>query len=249
MVTAHGLAKEIKHYLRVHPLCCLWAARLKALFHGLCAIRFRLSKKFSSYVDASVKVTGWSHVSIGFNSVVAAGTWLNVNVRQGIEPTLVIGENCFIGRNNFITVGKRVVIGDYCLTATNCAFIGSSHNISNPNMPYISTGVEADSEIRVGANCFFGYGAMVLGSVSVGYGSVIGAGAVVLKDVPPLSVVIGNPGRVVKRFSLNSNCWVPVAEYVEEVLLSEEEYVANMRRDVGYYPLPISAARSSLGDV
>jgi hypothetical protein len=55
--------------------------------------------------------------------------------------------------------------------------------------------------------------------------------------------------KTVKRYSLNKKCWVPVAEYVEEALLSEEEYAANMRRDVGYYPLPISAAQSSLGDV
>jgi acetyltransferase-like isoleucine patch superfamily enzyme len=208
-----------------------------------------MSKKHSCYVDGTVKVTGWSHVNIGLNSVVAAGTWLNVNIREGSEPTLNIGENCFIGRNNFITVGKVVNFGDYCLTATNCAFVGSSHNIVNPNLPYISTGVDADAEIRIGANCFFGYGAMVLGSVSIGYGSVIGAGAVVLKNVPPFSVVIGNPGRVVKRYSMSKKCWVPVAEYIEDVLLSEEEYVANMHRDIGYYPLPISAARSSLGDV
>ena len=249
MVKVNGIAKRVKHFLAYHPLLCLWSARLIAIFFGLRAIRFRLSKTISCYIDNTVKVTGWSHVNIGTNSVVAAGSWLNVNVRKGIEPALVIGENCFVGRNNFITVGKRIVFGDYCLTGTNCSFIGSTHNIDNPNKPYISTGVDADSEIHIGANCFFGYGAMVLGSVSVGYGSVIGAGTVVLKDVPPLSVVIGNPGRVIKRYSPINNTWVSVNEYVEETLLSEEEYVNNLRRDAGYYPLPISAARSTLGDV
>jgi len=241
--------KRVKQYLKLHPLLCHWSARLLAIIYGLHATRYRLTKKFSCYIDNTVKVTGWSHVSIGHNTVVAAGSWLNVNVRKDIGPTLIIGANCFLGRNNFITVGKSVVIGDYCLTATNCAFIGSSHNIDNPNMPYISTGVNADSEIHIGANCFFGYGAMVLGSVSVGYGSVIGAGCIVLKDVPPLSVVIGNPGRVIKRYSFRHKDWISVNEYVEEPLLSEEEYVNNLRRDAGYHPLPISAARSTLGDV
>jgi carbonic anhydrase/acetyltransferase-like protein (isoleucine patch superfamily) len=249
MGTVGGLARRVKKFLSLHPLWCIWFSRVKAIFHGLRAMRFRITKSFGCYVDSTVKITGWSKVHIGWNSVVAAGSWLNVNARDGLGPTLVIGENCFIGRNNFITVGKRVVLGDYCLTATNCSFIGNGHNFDRPNMPYISTGVDADAEIRIGANCFFGYGAMVIGSVSIGYGSVIAAGAVVLKNVPPLSVVIGNPGRVVKRYSLNKNCWMPVAEYVEEALLSEEEYVANMRRDIGYYPLPISAARSTLGDV
>jgi len=249
MGKSHEVVKRIKGFLSQHPVLCHWFSRVKAVLNGLYAIRWRLFKRNSYYIDSTVKVTGWSHVSIGMNSVVGAGSWLNVNIREGEEPTLIIGKDCFIGRNNFITVGERVVFGDYCLTASNCAFIGSSHDIADPNAPYISTGVDSHLTINIGTNCFFGYGATVIGNVKVGYGSVIGAGAVVLKDVPPLSVVIGNPGRVVKRFSCAQKCWVPVAEYIEETLLSEGEYEANMRERVGFYPLPISAARSTLGDI
>jgi len=243
------MKQQLKKYLTRHPLLCLWFSRINSIAQGLIALRWRLLQTMHCYVDSSVKVTGWSHIAIGLNSVIAAGTWLNVNDRKGTVPTLLIGENCFIGQNNFMTVGQRIIIGDYCLTTSHCSFIGASHNITDPRQPYVSTGVDTDSEIHIGANCFFGYGAMVLGSVSIGYGSVIGAGAVVLKDIPPLSVVIGNPGRVIKRFSLAKNCWVAVADYVEEPLLSEQEYLANMRKEVGYYPLPISAARSALGDI
>jgi carbonic anhydrase/acetyltransferase-like protein (isoleucine patch superfamily) len=243
------IAARCKAYLSRHPLQCVWASRLVAIVHGLCAFRRRLGNSLGCYIDSTVKVTGWSRVRIGLNSVVAAGTWLNVNDRKGHGAVLTIGENCFIGRNNFITVGKRVDFGDYCLTGTNCAFIGSSHNIDRPSSPYISTGVQTGAEMRIGANCFFGYGAMVLGPVTVGYGSVIGAGAVVLRDVPPLSIVVGNPGQVIKRYSVLKGCWVAVSDYVEERLVAEEEYVAKMRENSGYYPLPISAARSTLGDV
>lgn len=245
----NGIAKRVKHVLSRRPLMCIWTTRLLSISLGLRAICYRLTNIFSCYIDSTAKITGWSHVKFGINSVVASGTWLNVNVRDTNEPSLIIGDNCFIGRNNFVTVGKSVVFGDYCLTATNCAFIGSSHNISDPNMPYISTGVGTESVISIGANCFFGYGAMVLGSVTVGYGSVIGAGTVVLADVPPLSVVIGNPGRVIKRYSVIHNCWIPSSEYVEEALLNEEQYIANLRKVAGYYPLPISAAKSILGDI
>lgn len=243
------VAKRLKRYLSQHPLLCLWVTRWVAIFYGIRALQYRFAALSSIYIDSTAKVTGWSKVRIGRNTAIASGTWLNVNDRAGAQPSLIIGDNCLIGRNNFITVGKKVTIGDYCLTGTNCALVGSSHKVGNPNLPYISTGVANDAEIHIGANCFFGSGVTVVGSVSIGYGSVIGAGAMVLKDVPPLSIVIGNPGRVVKRYSVSRELWVPVDEYVEEPLISEAEYVANMRKKVGYYPLPISAARSLLGDV
>ncbi len=249
MGEVYSIMNRIKQYLAKHPLLCFWCANFLAIASGVLALRYRLLRFLRCYIDKTVKVTGWSRVHVGLNSVVASGTWLNVNDRKGSEPTLIIGSNCFIGRNNFITAGKMVVFGDYCLTAPGCSFIGASHNISDPNMPYVSTGVESISEIRIGTNCFFGYGSIVLGSVIIGYGSVIGAGSVVLKNIPPLSLVVGNPGRIIKRFSLLNNCWVPVKDYVEETLLNEEEYAEKMRESIGYYPLPISAARSACGDV
>jgi len=227
----------------------MWASRLLALFYGLRAVGYRLCNNFGSYIDRSVKVTGWSNVHVGVNSAVGAGTWLNINDRNGAKDSIRIGNNCFIGRNNFVTVGHRVSFGDYCLTATNCAFVGSSHVIDDPTLPYITTGVDVEAEILIGANCFFGYGAMVLGAVKIGHGSVIGAGAVVLKDVPPFSVVIGNPAKVVKRYSFAKSCWVSVDEYDDEAVISEDEYSQLLHKNVGYCPLPISAASSFLGDV
>lgn len=243
------LKKSIKLFISRHALICLWSSRLLACLYGLKSIPYRYGSNFKTYIDRHVKVTGWSNITIGDNSVIAAGSWLNVNDRNGARDSLRIGENCFIGRNNFITVGQRVSFGDYCLTASNCSFIGSSHNINNPNMPYITTGVDICSDIEVGSNCFFGFGVMVLGPITIGHGSVIGAGSVVLSDIPPFSVVIGNPARVIKRFSFVKNCWVNVENYVEEKIVTETEYRKILHGNVGYTPLPISAASSFLGDV
>ena len=53
--------------------------------------------------------------------------------------------------------------------------------------------------MRIEADCWIGEKATVLRGVTIGRGSVVGAQTVVTRDVPPLSVVVGNPGRVVRR--------------------------------------------------
>jgi carbonic anhydrase/acetyltransferase-like protein (isoleucine patch superfamily) len=61
---------------------------------------------------------------------------------------------------------------------------------------------------------------------------VIGARALVTKDVPPLSLVVGNPARVIKRFDLASRQWLPLDKWTaehESNIPSEEDYAANIR--------------------
>jgi acetyltransferase-like isoleucine patch superfamily enzyme len=249
MLKINGLKKTIKQIISKNAFLCMLISRLMSFCCGLIALRYKFFGNYCSYIDSSTKVTGWNNISIGKNSVIGASSWLNVNDRSSCSKSLIIGENCFIGKSNFITVGKSVVFGDYCLTAANCSFIGSSHNIDDPLKPYITTGVDAADSITIGTNCFFGYGVMVLGSINIGHGSIIGAGSVVLKDIPPFSVVVGNPARIVKRYSFSERKWIRIDHYIEEDIISEDEYRQGLRNDVGFYPHPISAASSTLGDV
>lgn len=194
------------------------------------------------YLPASVKLIGMRRMHIGLNTVIGAGSWLNVNDRGGTGTALQIGENCFIGQDNFFTVGKSIVIGDYCLTTKGCAFIGSGHVYSDPMMPYQATGTETRHEIYVGANCFFGVDAKVMGNVRIGHGSIIGAGAVVRTDIPPYSLVVGDPGVVLKRYDFGSRQWRrwPIENYVDGP--AEPEYVQALRSKYGYMLHPVPAA-------
>ena len=169
-----------------------------------------------TYIHGSVQILGKKYVSIGAHSVLSQECWLNVNHRNGIETAIQIGSYCFLGRRNFFSSGKKIVLGDYILTANDCHFLGSSHVVQNPMLPYLSSGTTDSDVITIGHNTFIGAGASILGNVNVGHGSVIGARSLVNRDVPPFSQVVGAPARVVRRYSMRKAAWVPSGEFFDE---------------------------------
>ena len=131
---------------------------------------------------------------IGERCVISEATWINVNDRENTDFAILIGNHCFIGRRNFLSSGKRIRIGDYCLTGVDCHFLGADHLHHTPYTPYSATGTTLDGVVDIGPNCWFGASVTVLKNVRIGFGSIIGAGAVVTHSVPPYSIAVGNPG-------------------------------------------------------
>ena len=98
-----------------------------------------------------------------------------------------------LGARIGITIGSRVLIG------ANAMIIDSDwHPLEPENRRYSQEGIQA-APIVIGDDVFLGAGAIILKGVTIGQGSVVGAGSVVTCDVPPYSVVAGNPAQVVKR--------------------------------------------------
>jgi len=118
-----------------------------------------------------------------------AGIWR----KQGME----IGENTYIYRN--VTFGRSgkdpIKIGKNCVL-TGCTLLG--HDASTNRLLGLKPGESSMIQpVIIEDDCFIGYGAIILMGVTVGKGSIVGAGAVVTSDVLPGSVVAGNPARVI----------------------------------------------------
>ncbi|MBR8834035.1 MAG: acyltransferase [Stigonema ocellatum SAG 48.90 = DSM 106950] len=205
-----------------------------------------------SYVDPSVQVLGWGNVKIGNHSCIGQDTLININHREKGKLCLDIGNNCYIARRNFFSTGDMIRIGDYCLTGIENHFLGSDHIYSSPFKPYITTGTTHDGVIDVGVNCWLGSRVTILKGVSVGYGSIIGAGTVLNKSIPPLSIAVGNPYRIIKRFDVHSNSWVSAEQYPEEGekdLPSEQEYLEILRKEYPIIEMPRIANSQLFGDL
>jgi len=108
-----------------------------------------------------------------------------------------IGENTWIGpRCRFYTdASVTISIGKNCDIAPEVAFMTGSHDVGDSNR---RAGRGYCTSIVVEDGCWVGTRVTILGGVTVGHGSVIGAGALVIKDVPPNCVVAGVPARKIK---------------------------------------------------
>lgn len=108
--------------------------------------------------------------------------------KTGIEihPGAVIGKGFFIDHGNGVIIGETAEIGDN-VTLFQGVTLGGTGKEQGKRHP------------TIGNNVMVSAGAKVLGSFKVGDNSKIGAGSVVLEEVPPNSTVVGVPGRVVKR--------------------------------------------------
>lgn len=113
--------------------------------------------------------------------------------------------------NHDITLGDRVQFGPYCdvqcdlevgnsvLFAPRVAIIGrNDHQIDLPDTLIWDSPRGKDKKVRIGNDCWIGYGVIILSGVTIGDGAVVAAGAVVTKDVPSNAVVAGTPAMVVR---------------------------------------------------
>ena len=109
-----------------------------------------------------------------------------------------IGENFYANHNLVILDCNKVVFGDNVFIAPNCGFYTAGHPLDHKTR---SSGLEFAKPITVGDDVWIGGNVVVLPGVTIGARSVIGAGSVVTKDIPPDSLAVGNPCRVIKKLT------------------------------------------------
>ncbi len=124
-----------------------------------------------------------------------------------IQPNAQIGSNCSLGQN--VNVANNVRIGDHCKIQNNVSlyegvelesyvFCGPSMvftNIVNPRCKYPQKGSQFYQRTLVREGASLGANSTILCGITIGRNAVIGAGAVVTRDVPDYAIVIGNPAR------------------------------------------------------
>ncbi len=120
---------------------------------------------------------------------------------------VVMGKKVLIGLGSKIT--GPVTFGDNILLAQNVIMSGLNHDFEDVTRAIVHQGFSV-KEIRIDDGVWIGAGAIVTNGVHIGKNAVVGAGSVVIKDVPAYTVVVGNPARIVKKYDFELKQWVRV---------------------------------------
>jgi sugar O-acyltransferase (sialic acid O-acetyltransferase NeuD family) len=116
-----------------------------------------------------------------------------------VHPTSYVSRRARVGRGVLIyqhcTVSNSAVIGDHVVMLPHAVV---SHDCVLEEYAVVTSAVTAGSEAKVGRNSYLGTHCTMLPGVRIGEGSLVGTGSVVLRDVEPYKVVVGNPARVLR---------------------------------------------------
>lgn len=144
----------------------------------------------------------WNRFELGTLSTIEDFTLINNG-----SGHVIIGDRVRVGVGSVIL--GPVTMGNGSGLGQNVFVSGFNHGYSDATknssvQPLIIKETIIEDEAHIGAN------SVVLAGVRIGKRSQIGAGSVVTKDIPPFSIALGNPARVVKRFDFEQNAWVKV---------------------------------------
>ena len=129
------------------------------------------------------------HIEIGRKTLIQQG------FRFGTKNKITIGNECRINENVYI---QSAFIGNYVLIAPNVAILASSHIFANKSIPIVYQGDTTIKPVIIEDNVWIGRNAIILPGVRIGKGAIVGAGAVVTKNIPQEAIVGGVPARVLK---------------------------------------------------
>lgn len=164
--------------------------------------------------------------------------WMRWFTGIEIHPAAQIGRGCFIDHGMGVVIGETCQIGDY-VTIYQGVTLGGTGKESGKRHP------------TVGSHVLISTGAKVLGSITIGDWAKIGAGSVVLKDVPPHSTVVGIPGRIIiqngRRVDEDLN-QVNLPDPVAEDCNSLRHQLAMIQRQLAVLQKEMNELRKRKGD-
>lgn len=138
-------------------------------------------------------------ITIGEDTLVMHGAILHVyNFRNIPHSGIKIGRNSLIGEYTVVRGQGGVEIGDRVYTSPFTQIIAVNHLFDDPERSFTEQGITAEG-IIIEDDVWLGAGAVITDGVRVGRGAVVAAGAVVTKDVPPLTVVGGVPAQIIRK--------------------------------------------------
>ena len=178
--------------------------RIKELYYKTKGLK--LGK--DSHIGKRCSFEGVKNIRVGTASYIGNDTRLACFEIGDKKPQLIIGDRTLLTNGVNIICAESVTIGNDCMIAAFASIVDEDHGIDlNLDVSYEKQKLTTNP-VHIGNNVWIGQKACILKGVRIGDNSIIGAGAIVTKDVPKNSIVAGNPARIIKKWE--NDGWIRV---------------------------------------
>jgi acetyltransferase-like isoleucine patch superfamily enzyme len=156
---------------------------------------------------------GERYIRIGAGTIIGPHVTLSAGIAPSHElagTAVSIGSRCLIGRGGGIVAHESIEIGDDVFTGHHIYVTDANHGYEDVDLPVGRQFGEA-KPVSIGSGSWIGHGAIVLPGARIGAHVVVGAGAVVTGELPDYCVAVGSPARVIRRYEPDRG-WFSVDE-------------------------------------
>ena len=136
-------------------------------------------------------------LQLGEHVLFEPDVWLTAQA----PATIAIGTGTFLNLGVQVAAADRVQIGAHCMFANHCFVTDADHRFDDPDKPVPWQGFTSKGPTTVGDNVWCGANVVITSGVTVGERCVIGANSVVTADIPPFSIAVGAPAKVVTKIT------------------------------------------------
>ena len=154
-----------------------WRLHFKSTMLKLCKSKFKYFDDTADFRPGAYAIC-CSKISLGKRVVVRPSTMFFADPREG---------------------GAGIIIEDDVMMGSGVHLYVNNHRFDNPDIPIIDQGHYVSQPIVLKNGCWLGANVIVLPGVTIGENSVVGAGSLVIKNIPPKTLAAGNPAKVIRN--------------------------------------------------
>lgn len=180
--------------------------RLRGLYYGYKVLS--VGKYLS--VEKNVVIRNPECIEFGENVYISKDALflpLTSDFGKEYKPQIKIGNNVSIGIRNSFAAMNKIIIGDNVLFAGFVHITDHSHGYEDINLPILKQECFSKGPVIIEDDCWLGFDCEILSGVHIGKHSIVAARAVVTKDIPPYSIVAGNPAKIIKQYNFETKKW------------------------------------------
>lgn len=177
-------------------------------------VRTKLFYPESRLIRSPFYIRGRNKINLGKNLTTGVGVRIDA-FNQGPEQAVLMGDGVQLNDYVHIAAIENVTIGNNVLIASRVFISDHNHGDFNADTDPTVTMPPAQrplssKPVRIDESVWIGENVCILPGVTIGRNAIIGAGAVVTKDIPAWSLAVGNPAAVIKRYDITTAKWLQV---------------------------------------